>query len=245
MMGWRALGAGCARLGEVVMDQGTIQQIAREVAARLPFGDRYWLFLIINILVMALAGAATAFATAYFRTRGQNFATKHDFDELLKQQKATAEAVEKIKSDVAQRDWTQREWTNLRRVKLEALLEKMHECRVYLARQRDSAYESKSATPERDCIGEADTVAALYFPELKSEADRFILGCMKQDAIISQFRADVIASRDDLAAREVAFNVFQSHFKTEYEELLVAQNALRAAARSLLERIMNVDERPR
>jgi hypothetical protein len=34
---------------------------------------------------------------------------------------------EGIKSEVSQRDWAQREWTTLRRVKLESLLEKMHE----------------------------------------------------------------------------------------------------------------------
>ena len=162
------------------MDKDTIQQIAAEVVARLPFGDRYWLFLAINVIVMALAAGFAAWFGSFLKTKGQNFATKRDFDDLQKQLRANTELVEGIKSEVSQRDWTQREWTNLRRIKLEALLEKTHECEVYLDRQRDSAFEGKIMTPERDPIGELETLAVLYFPdfpELKSEAESLVSTC--------------------------------------------------------------------
>jgi hypothetical protein len=55
------------------MDKETIQQIAAEVVARLPFGDRYWLFLIIEMAVIAIAAAVAAFGGSYLRTRGQHF----------------------------------------------------------------------------------------------------------------------------------------------------------------------------
>src|SRR5262249_61677006 len=119
------------------MDKDTIQQIAAEVVHRLPYGDRPWLFLLVNAVVMAIVGVLATLGTSYFRTRGQNLATKHDFDELKEQLKANTELVETIKSEVSQRDWTQREWTTLRRIKLEALLEKLHEGEVYLDRRRD------------------------------------------------------------------------------------------------------------
>jgi hypothetical protein len=135
--------------------------------------------------------------------------------------------------------WAEREWTNLQ---LEALMEKMHECDVYLARRRDSALESKPATPERDCISELDAVAALYLPELKSETDRFFVSCKIQDVLINQLGQAVMKSRDDLAARQAAYQNFQSQFEHDYGEFLAAQNALREAAHSLLKRIMNVDE---
>jgi hypothetical protein len=38
----------------------TIQQIAAEVVARLPYGDRYWLFLLGYMVVAALVGALAA-----------------------------------------------------------------------------------------------------------------------------------------------------------------------------------------
>src|SRR2546423_995251 len=67
-----ALGAGCGRRDESVMDGGTIQQA---------------LLMILNVIIAALVGALTALSASYFRTRGQNLATKHDFVELLNQLK--------------------------------------------------------------------------------------------------------------------------------------------------------------
>jgi hypothetical protein len=40
------------------MDDVTIQKIAAEVVARLPYGDRYW--LVVYVVVAALAGAVAA-----------------------------------------------------------------------------------------------------------------------------------------------------------------------------------------
>src|SRR5262245_13690250 len=55
---------------------------------------------------------------AYLKIKGENLATKQNFDDLLKQQEETAKAVEDIKSEISQRDWARREWANLRRIKL-------------------------------------------------------------------------------------------------------------------------------
>jgi hypothetical protein len=126
------------------------------------------------VVIAALVSSLTALGVSYFRTRGQNLATKHDFEELQRQLEDNTKLVEDIKSEVGQGDWARREWTNLRRIKLEALLEKMHECEVYLDRRRNSAYEGEPAKPERDCISELDALAALYFRELRSEAGRFV-----------------------------------------------------------------------
>src|SRR6516165_8619311 len=145
------------------MDKDTIQQIAAQVVAQLPLG----LLMIVNVVIAALVSALTALGVSYFRTRGQNLATKHDFEELQKQLKANTELVETIKSEVSQRDWAQREWTNLRRVKLEALLEKMHECEAYPDRCRSEAVKGSFPAEEgRDVIGELDTISDMYFPEL-------------------------------------------------------------------------------
>jgi hypothetical protein len=73
------------------VDKETIQQIAAEVVTRLPYGDSFWLFLLVNAAVMALVGALAALGVSYFRTRGQNLATKHDFEELQRQLKANTD----------------------------------------------------------------------------------------------------------------------------------------------------------
>jgi hypothetical protein len=138
------------------MDGGTIQQA---------------LLMILNVIIAALVGALTALSASYFRTRGQNLATKHDFVELLNQLKTNTELVETIKSEFSQRDWAQREWTNLRRIKLEALLEKMHDCETYLDQYRDYSMDHtlKAAGPERNPTNELQTITELYLPELRRE----------------------------------------------------------------------------
>jgi hypothetical protein len=73
------------------MDKETIQQIAAEVVAQLPLGDRYWMYMYLAINV-AVAAA--------LELRHQR-----DFDELLRQLRINTDAVESIKSEIGQRDW--------------------------------------------------------------------------------------------------------------------------------------------
>jgi hypothetical protein len=81
------------------MDKNIIQQIATEVVAQLPLGDCYWMYmyLVINVAVVAIAAALAAWFGSFLKTKGQNFATKRDFDELQRQLKANTELVETIK----------------------------------------------------------------------------------------------------------------------------------------------------
>jgi hypothetical protein len=223
------------------MDEVTIQKIAAEVVRHLP--SYPWLVLLFQVLLTLVAAGAGALFGEYFKTRGKNLATKADFESLQEQLRATTQTVETIKSEVAQKDWARREWANLRRIKLEALLEKVHECGMYLSRLYDPAYEGKPATPEPDCISEADVLAALYFPELKSEADRFTLSCREQRALIGKLSSDVFDSRDDLAARQAVYQNFVSRWQGQYQEFLAAQDALTEAARRLV-KTMGVDEHP-
>jgi hypothetical protein len=158
------------------MDKETIQQIAAQVVAQLPLG----LLMIVKVVIGVLVSALTALGVSYFRTRGQNLATKHDFDELKKQLKANTDLVENIKSEVSQRDWAQREWTNLRRIKLEALLEKMHDCKAFLNVQRRKAIKGEIEAQERDKWSELDDIGTLYFRELRNEVDNFSNKCIEQ-----------------------------------------------------------------
>ena len=225
------------------MDNETIQQIAAEVVHRLPYGDRPWLFLLVNAVVMAVVGILATLGTSYSRTRGQNLATKHDFDELLRQLEANTEAVETIKSEVSQRDWAQREWTNLRRIKLEALLEKMHECETYLERCRSAALEG-SAGESGPVLDDFRTIADMYFPELRKETGEFVMECRLEAIALLNLGQTVLRAGDDSAARQRAFDNFTAaHWPPK--KRVEARDTLRDAARSLLERIMNVDERPR
>jgi hypothetical protein len=224
------------------MDQETIQQIAAQVVAQLPLG----LLMIVNVVIGVLVSALTALGVSYFRTRGQNLATKHDFEELQKQLKANTELVETIKSEVSQRDWAQREWTNLRRIKLEALLEKMHDCEAFLNVQRRKAIDGEIEAQERDKWSELDDIGTLYFRELKNEVDNFYIKCIDQGRLnIELARAvkrAVNEAGDPVGARQRAIDSFKARWPILDKELRVAHDELTAAARTLLARIMNVEK---
>jgi hypothetical protein len=221
------------------MDKETIQQIASEVVARLPYGDRYWLFLLVNVVVMAAVGALAALGTSYFRTRGQNFATKHDFDELQKQLKANTELVETIKSDVGQKDWAKREWTNLRRTKLEALLDKMHDCEVYLDVLRDKCVAGEEVHRGRDPFSELDTIAALYFRELRPQVDNFVREGRTQATAAFKLRHARMIEADQAVVKKLVDEFYAS---LEPVRLMRASDDLKAAARRLLVDIMGVED---
>jgi hypothetical protein len=211
------------------MDPATIQQIAAEVVARLPYGDRYW--LVVYVVVAALVGAVAALGTSYFRTRGQNLATKHDFDELQKQLKANTELVETIKSEVGQRDWAQREWTILRRMKLEELLQKMHECQDMLLEFRRKAGEGQLPSDPTGHHSHMNTLAALYFPELEKETTDFLVAWMEQVERAIKLASEVSLAGEDRDARQKARDKHMSDFTPDVHH---AAAALRSSSRKLL-----------
>ena len=193
-----------------------------------------------------------AWVGAYLKIKGENLATKQNFDDLLKQQEETAKAVEDIKSEISQRDWARREWANLRRIKLEALLEKMHGCQTYLdqydAYSRD--HTLKAAAPEHDPMGELQTIAELYRPELRDEVFALYQASHNQVWAGMNLRSEWFKMALDVE-EEADKKAFHAKALGEYgkamapTKFLEAVHDLRAAARTLLVNIMDVpsDER--
>jgi hypothetical protein len=208
----------------------------------LPYGDRYG--LVVYVVVAALVGAVAALGTSYFRIRGQNLATKHDFDELKRQLKDNTELVEAIKSEVGQKDWAQREWTNLRRIKLEALFDKMHECDAELERRHLAVVQGSPLKEERDYINEfvnpLQTISTLYLPELSIQTGEFYARCLRGHFAVVALDQNLRDAGDDSAARERAYDDFNRIWKPD--KRLNARYALEEAARTFLERIMGVEE---
>jgi hypothetical protein len=221
------------------MDKETIQQIATEVVAQLPFGARY--SVVYGVVTVLIAGLSI-WLGSFLKTKGQNFATKQDFNELQKQLKDNTELVETIKSEVGQKDWAQREWTNLRRIKLEALLEKMHECGLYLERPRDDAIDGVVHAPVSiNCMVQLHALEALYFPELKNEVTRFSDEWHKLFRVIIKIAVKVQASAGDQEARrQLGFKLFTAQW--DARELVTAEQELTNAARRLLVSIMGVED---
>ena len=57
------------------MDKETIKQIAAEIAAQLPFGERTGPVLVLYVIITAVAAGLAAWFGSFLKTKGQNFAT--------------------------------------------------------------------------------------------------------------------------------------------------------------------------
>jgi hypothetical protein len=221
------------------MDQGTIEKLADELAKHLPSYPVWGILL--QVLLTITAAWMGAFLGEYFRTRGRNLATKADFDTLTQQLRTTTETVETIRSEVSQKDWAKREWINLRRVKLEALLEKMHDCDDYLEQVRTKAFEGEMLR-ERDPQPELTTIATLYFPELTTHVHNYSAPYRQQIQHRNVLVTALMAAGTDMTARLKAFAQHSAGFQEHYPELLTRADELRTAARALLVQIMGVEE---
>jgi hypothetical protein len=221
------------------MDPDTIQKVAAELAKHL--SSYWWALLGVQFAVMTVAAASGAFFGEYLRTRGKNLATKADFDALQDQLKATTQLVETVKADVAQKDWARREWTNLRRIKLEELFDKVHDCIAYLETLKYKAV--KGLVPDdRDPLGEIETIATLYFSELTTEFCEFRAVCHAQKGIALELGRQIIQLGTDMDARQRAIDHHKEQYLETYPRLLSAISRLEEAGRSLLTQIMGVAE---
>jgi hypothetical protein len=137
------------------------------------------------IAIVILANVASVFISNYFKRRAETYATKSDFDELLRQLRTTTEAAESVKSVIAKNDWAEREWRTLRRVKLEELMSAMHATTHWLDQELDGRFFDAAMPAELSPIWKIEVLPSLYFAELQTESKLF-------EAIFREYRCWII-----------------------------------------------------
>jgi hypothetical protein len=222
------------------MDDVAIQKIAAAIVAYLPTYS--WVPLIVQSVLTGVVAAVVLFLSDYFRTRGRNLATRADFDSLQQQLHANTELVETIKADVGQRDWAKREWTNLRRLKLEALLDKMQECEEHLDQHRHNSIDGKVGLSSDPGFA-LDTIQALYFSELSREIGAYLLIYRERIAAGNDLKMKLLEVGANCDARQQAFDEFTttSGNSASFRERNKAVQAVKSSARKLLVEIMGAE----
>jgi hypothetical protein len=106
------------------MDQNAIEAInalANALATDKPGVGQ----ALVTLLVLGVVSAVSAFSGAYLVKRGQNLATKDDFESLQKELAATTLMTAQINTSVGFADWKAREINSLRRTKVEQTYEQL------------------------------------------------------------------------------------------------------------------------
>ncbi len=219
------------------MEPEIIKKIAEQIVQYLPTYS--WTFLAVQVLLISAAAAIGAFFGEYFKTRGQHLATKADFDSLQAQLRANTELVETVKAEVNQRDLAKREWRNLRCLKIEQLLAKIHDCNDHLEQLGHDAVDRKVLL-ERDLLGEFQTIANLYFPELKTAVDAYSLAYRKHRQDLLNIRVEFLNIPPDTLIPQRLADKYHSIGGASWPVIMKAQDELTSAAAALLRKIMDV-----
>lgn len=103
-----------------------------------------WEAYVLLFCIVLLAAIAGTFLGAYLKQRGKNFATRADFEELLKQTKALTVETENIKNDLARSSWLHQQSWSLKEKYYSGLLENLWRLRDAVSRQLDYYLEPGS-----------------------------------------------------------------------------------------------------
>lgn len=165
------------------MSEAIIREIAQQIINEQLLQN--WKCYLLLILLIIACSFIASFVTSYSRKRGENFATKTDFDDLVKQLKATTKIAEEVKVAVNHSDWTLREWKTIRRIKLEELVNSIYEAKYWFEKDLSlRMYEGEEHT-DSSPFYKVTTIAALYFPELAIEVNDLML-------IFSEFTLQIL-----------------------------------------------------
>lgn len=161
-----------------------------------------WRFYTALVAVGILCTVIAALLEGWGKKKGEIAATKADFQEIVRQLKATTTATKSVELALAHNDWIQRERNALQRAKLEQLITSgfsiarwvAHEARVAMV---DETHEAAMS------IDEFEMLSTLYFPELNSHSSKVQRLYREAYAHFMEIR---IAVADNKFAIETAWN---------------------------------------
>jgi hypothetical protein len=226
------------------MDQDTVRKLADILAEKISSSE--WSHIIWLMLLTLIAAAAGSFFGSYFKMKGEHFATKEDFDTLSEQLRHNTALVEAVKSEVGYRDWRKREWINLQRIKLEELMQKLHESERLLDVVQHHAIAGKLTTESSTHpFGEMESIATLYCPEIEPDVMVYSSLC-KRDFIAALelcVQVQSFSQTGNHSGVAVTIAQYQERSGALYPERLAAISNLKKSVRKHLESILLSDTR--
>lgn len=148
-----------------------IDKIAKDIANETILDN--WEFYLLFLLISLVATAVSSFLVQFFSGRGKAYATKADFDELLKQLKVTTKTSESIKTAISHSDWALKEFKLLKRNKLEELLNTLYDIEQWINDQTNNVFFRDSYDKSVAPIKKLKLIGLLYFTELADEITNF------------------------------------------------------------------------
>lgn len=186
-----------------------------------------WVFWLLVFFVSGLSAIAASFIGGYGRKRGENMATKADFESLKEQLQATTRLTEEIKNEVGHIEWRTREEFTSRRKKLEEFAEQIGIVASTIDKWQSRALAEDYLLLETECMSHLEMLARLYFRILIHPTFEFITAWRNiiQYRIAAQQTYAKI-SPDDYQACQQAFQKYLEGHAPLYTKALEKRIAL-------------------
>jgi len=184
--------------------------------------------------IALVVGFAAAFIGAYAKKRGESFATKADMDALVAQVKATTAVAEEVRASVSHADWVTRELKTLRRLKLEELLQAVHEVQAWQDLERGRVVFNSSNDSGPSPLPKVERISGLYFPELQATVHQFSQKHRQMMIEILQAGQNILVARHDVVAQQNARQQFAGTWALLYQEQLRAVSTIETQAREIM-----------
>jgi hypothetical protein len=207
------------------------QQIVREEILQ------NWKFYALLLALGILATVAGNWLSAYVKKRAETYATKADLQEVLRQLQATTRATEEVRTAVSHADWVAREWRATRRTKLEELLNSVYALDHWLEAQQQKWIYKGPQTFDESPMDRISVLVALYFPELRNEADSVLSAHHGAQQVILDVAQKRHVAENDPKAIQAAMDEFIQRWKTAYPPIRQAIMALESRTGELMREI--------
>lgn len=226
------------------MDATTQTLIADLISQRIASN---WVFWLLFFVVSGLAAVAADFLKAYGRKRGEQLATKADFESLKEQLRATTRLTEEIKSEVGHIEWRMREAYTARRAKLEEFVQQIGTVETAIGEWSAKAILEEFETLDSACLNRLQVLARLYFPALYMPTLDF---CMTWREIVGHTlsRAQALSKidRDDFPTRQQVRDDYVKSYDALYREAIRKRDVLEQAVVDTNQDVLQFkDESPR
>ena len=148
-----------------------LESLARAVASEIvnqTIWENYKFYLLVAAISL-VSSALVAFSAPYLKRRGENLATKADFNEILRQLRETTTLTESIKTDIKAKLDEEHNVRALVREKMESLFEQTFNLELWLEQSRSQALGGNAPDINGSPMAKIEMYQAIYFKEIQSE----------------------------------------------------------------------------
>jgi hypothetical protein len=219
------------------MSEVLLRELAEKIA-REQFLSQ-WPIYALMVLLAVVGGALASYFGSYFKKRGENLATKSDFNNLLAQIKATTIATEDVKARISHLDWSTKERKVLLRNKLEELLNRLHELEEWQDEKRHIAlYTDEVFITHAAIVSKATILIALYFPELRQTVHDYLQMHRKIMILLSRARSDILKSKVNKTDISTIQNKALEGYIGIYTEQMLALASINDECHSIMNKLI-------